>query len=585
MLKIITIVILLTQAAALSLPSSTYSRVTFKRNALYSNMRKSSFGSALRMALNYNENTVGIVVDKRRFFKSTKQIATLGPASSHIDMIEKLFLSGADVFRLNFSHGEHSEKAALVKMIRIIEEKYCHPIAILADLQGPKLRVSTFENDRVTLADGQNFVFDMKDEPGCEYRVRLPHPEILTTLRPGDVLLLDDGKLRMKVTSTTVPEVGVELGEITCVVEIGGTLSNKKGVNTPSIVLPISPLTPKDRRDLDFALSIDVDWVALSFVQKPEDIVELRSLIEAKNSKVKIMAKLEKPSAIQYLDEIVRKSDAIMVARGDLGVEMNPWDVPVIQKQIVECCKILGKPVVIATQMLESMIESPTPTRAEASDCATAIFDSSDAVMLSAESAAGRFPVESVKMQQLIIHKVEQDEVYRESLDRFANENAVKNSIDATTSALTLAARQVADVSKSKAIVAFTESGGTAVRAAKVRPNVPVIAACYNIETARQLALVWGVYPIMLGKFMHDNFNLRDEVEKTCAKVCEHGFADPATDLITFTAGLPFGCPGTTNVLRVTAAAGPEYWFDETASSNGGAITMKRFAKEGTAPL
>lgn len=294
-----------------------------------------------------------------------------------------------------------------------------------------------------------------------------------------------------------------------------------------------------------------------------------------------------------------------MVARGDLGVEMNPWDVPVIQKRIVDTCKILGKPVVIATQMLESMIESPTPTRAEASDCATAIFDSSDAVMLSAESAAGKYPIESVTMQQLIIHKVELDESYRESLDRFAKDNTLGRLKDATTVALTLAARQVeytcmrwclffksksahffiivnfheisqvADISKSKVIVAFTESGGTAVRVAKVRPNVPIIAACYNIKTARQLALVWGVYPLVLGKTM-DEFNLRNEIMKTCELVCQHGLADAKSDLITFTAGLPFGCPGTTNVLRVTAAAGPEHWFDDVKKDG----SMKRYARE-----
>jgi pyruvate kinase len=298
-------------------------------------------------------------------------------------MIESLFLSGTDVFRLNFSHGEYVEKAALVKIIRSIEEKYNHPIAILADLQGPKLRVGMFEHDKVELVTGQQFSFDLKEELGSPYRVRLPHPEILFTLRPGDSLLLDDGKLRMKVLETSMAELKDE-GRVTCEVVVGGKLSNKKGVNTPSIVLPLSPLTAKDRRDLEFILTLDVDWVALSFVQRPEDMVEFRSLA---GDKVKLMAKLEKPSAIEYLEEIVSLSDGIMVARGDLGVEMSPWDVPIIQKKIVEKCRLLGKPVVIATQMMESMIDNPTPTRAEASDCATAVFESADAVMLSGYSS------------------------------------------------------------------------------------------------------------------------------------------------------------------------------------------------------
>ena len=407
----------------------------------------------------------------RRFQKATKQLATLGPASSNVEMIEKLFLSGADTFRLNFSHGEHAEKAKLVDMIREVEKKYNHPICILGDLQGPKLRVGLFENDKVVLVNGQNFKFDLKDDLGSNDRVKLPHPEILNTLRAGDILLLDDGKLRMKVTETSMATGGAD-GCVTCEVINGGSLSNKKGVNTPSIVLPISPLTPKDRRDLEFMLTLSVDWVALSFVQTPADIKELRELA---GRKIKIMAKLEKPSAIDYLDEIVDLADGIMVARGDLGVEMNPWDVPLIQKRIVETCKIFGKPVVIATQMMESMIENPTPTRAEASDCANAIFDASDAVMLSAESAAGKFPIESVTMQQLIINKVETDEGYSNSLDKYAQDSSMRSK-DATTTAITMAARTVSDISKSKAIIAFTASGGTVLRVSKLRPKVPIIA-------------------------------------------------------------------------------------------------------------
>lgn len=507
-------------------------------------------------------DTLGINILPRRFRKATKQLATLGPASNTQDMIEKLFLSGADIFRLNFSHGEHSEKAELVKKIRAVEKKYNHPIAILADLQGPKLRVGMFAETKVHLKNGQKFTFDLQDIPGDINRVRLPHPEILNTLRIGDSLLLDDGKLRMRVLETTMAEKGVN-GHVTCEVVVGGALSNKKGVNTPTIVLPISPLTSKDKKDLDYILTLDVDWVALSFVQTPEDMKELRSLT---TNKVKIMAKLEKPSALEFLDEIVTLSDGIMVARGDLGVEMNPWDVPVLQKRIVETCKLLGKPVVIATQMMESMIENPTPTRAEASDCATAIYDSCDAVMLSAESAAGKFPVESVTMQQLIINKVESDEAFRTSLDRFALEVDVFNSQDATSTAITLAARQVADISRSKVIVAFTSSGGTALRMAKLRPKVPIIAVCEDIKVARYLSLAWGVYPVMVEKHTGD-FVVNEAISKACKVICENGFADPTKDLLTVTVGLPWGMPGTTNIIRVCSAAGPHHWYDENTQT------------------
>jgi len=530
------------------------------RSYTKSTISKLSEKSSIRMDI---EPVVGLIevsdfpvleVMPMRFRKSTKQLATLGPASSSFEMIEKLFLSGADIFRLNFSHGEHQQKADLVDIIRAVEKKYDHPIAILADLQGPKLRVGVFDNDKVLLVDGQEFIFDMNEEPGDSGRVRLPHPEILNTLRAGDFLLLDDGKLKMEVMETTMLSEGLQAGKVTCKVIVGGALSNRKGVNTPTIIIPMSPMTAKDRSDLTFALTLSIDWVALSFVQKPEDITELRALA---GPKVKLMAKLEKPSAIDYLDEIVALADGIMVARGDLGVEMNPWDVPPIQKRIVEVCKIFGKPVVIATQMLESMIDNPTPTRAEASDCATAIFDSSDAVMLSAESAAGKYPIEAVTMQQHIINKVEADEVYLLNLDRFASYQ-MKQSRDATNTAITLAARQVSSISKSKAIIAFTSSGSTALRMSKLRPSVPIIAATYDIDTARWLAMAWGVYPIVIEKPKTDQvYSLSDEITKACKKAVALGFADPS-DVFTVTAGLPFGLSGTTNLLRVVSAAGAD---------------------------
>ncbi len=522
------------------------------------------------------DETVKIDVLPRRFRKATKQLATLGPASSTFEMIEKLFLSGADIFRLNFSHGEHSEKTKLVDTIRAVEKKYDHPIAILGDLQGPKLRVGKFVNDeKVFLKDGQTFCFDMEESEGDDSRVQLPHPEILKTLQPGDTLLLDDGKLRMEVVQTDFSGVYPYTGSVDCTVVVGGALSNRKGVNTPSIVLPISPLTPKDRKDLEFMLTLEIDWAALSFVQTPDDIREIKELA---GDKVKIMAKLEKPSAIEYLDDIVELSDGIMVARGDLGVEMNPWDVPLIQKRIVKTCQNMGKPCVIATQMMESMIENPTPTRAEASDCGTAIFDTADAVMLSAESAAGKFPVESVTMQQLIINKIESDPTYKKDLASFTPKALGMNAKDPTV-AITMAARTVADISASKALLCFTSSGGTVMRAARFRPSVPIIAACYNKEIARQLAMVWGVYPIVVPTPVDGKFDLSSEVQKLCDLSCEKGYADADSDLLTVIAGLPFGTVGVCNYLRVVAAQGPDSWYDMSDEGEG---IMRPYSSEGS---
>jgi len=493
-------------------------------------------------------------VASRRWRKATKQLATLGPASSSFEVIEKLFLAGADVFRLNFSHGKHEEKKALVELIRKIEEKWDHPIAILADLQGPKLRVGLFEEDKVELVEGQRFRFDLDPELGDSGRVQLPHPEIISALSAGDVLLLDDGKLRMNVERA---------GEdyVICNVEVGGRLSNKKGVNCPTIIVPISALTPKDLKDLDFALSINVDWVALSFVQKPEDIMEIKAIV---GNKAKIMAKLEKPQAVEpqsVMEEIIRLSDGIMVARGDLGVEMFPEDVPIIQKRIIDTCRSLGKPVVVATQMLESMITSPTPTRAEASDVATAIYDGADAVMLSAESAAGKYPVESVLMQQRIINRVEGDPMYRMMTER--NMEQVAGWENTATDAVTQAAKQITDTLDAKAIVVFTNTGSTVMRASKLRPRVPILGISPDLKTTRFLAMVWGVYPATASEndmLPTDKSVLKSMIARSCQIAMEKHICEHPTDLLVFTAGLPFGVAGVANVIRIVPALGPDAW-------------------------
>ncbi len=488
----------------------------------------------------------------QRWRKSTKQLATLGPASNTFETIEKLFLAGADVFRLNFSHGAHKEKGELLNIIRTIEEKYSHPIAVLGDLQGPKLRVGQFSDEAgVLLTKGQTFRFDLNEAKGDSSRVMLPHPEIIEASEIGHILLLDDGKVKMTV-------IGKGDGYLDCEVNVAGRVKDRKGVNTPDSVLEISVLTKKDREDLKYMLSIGVDWVALSFVQRADDVNEIKELIDEwlpeGMAVPSVMAKIEKPSCFvgDELKNIVDRSDGVMVARGDLGVECPPEDVPILQKAIISECRNVGKPVVVATQMLESMIEAPTPTRAEASDVATAIYDGADAIMLSAESAAGEYPIESVTMQQRIINRVESDVAYRRMID-----NTTPEPENSPTDAITLAARQVASTIYAKAIVCFTLRGSTVLRASKGRPSVPILAITPYKSTSRQLALSWGVY----GSVTETDGDEFDTVLKNaCRAALGKGLVTTPDDLLIVTAGLPFGTPGASNVIRVVPAAGPECW-------------------------
>jgi len=519
----------------------------------------------------------------QRWRKKTKQVATLGPVSSSKEVIEKLFLAGADVFRLNFSHGSQEQKKELLDIIREVEDKYAHPIAVLGDLQGPKLRVGEFSSPAgEVLVAGQKFRFDLDSARGDSKRVQLPHPEIIEASQVGHTLLLDDGKMRMTVT-------GKGDGYLDCNVEVAGTIKDRKGVNTPDSVLEISPLTPKDRSDLEYMLGLGVDWVALSFVQRPQDIVEINSLIDEKLPegffRPAIMAKIEKPSCFvgNNLEQIVDICDGIMVARGDLGVECPPENVPLLQKEIIDACRNAGKPVVVATQMLESMIESPTPTRAEASDVATAVYDGADAIMLSAESAAGLYPEESVAMQQRIINRVEEDDHYAryqqaQNVIVGGTKTPTTNAIS-TTNAIIQAAKQVAESSGAKAIVSFTLSGSTALKASQGRPSVPILAISPLRETARQLAMSWGVYPDLprAGSFGFtdeeeamfgdeipgaendiDDFDL--VLRNACRAALRKGLVSEPTDLLVFVAGIPFGTPGMANVIRVLNAAGPSCW-------------------------
>ena len=464
--------------------------------------------------------------------RRAKIVATLGPASSDFTTVRALFHAGADVFRLNFSHGTHAQHRERLDIIRQVERESGRPIAVLLDLQGPKLRVGTFANGPVSLENGAVFRLDLDPTPGDVNRVPMPHPEIFEALEPGADLLLDDGKIRLRVTAC-----GPKFAETEVIA--GGTLSERKGVNVPSVLLPISALTTKDRADLEFGLELGVDWVALSFVQRPEDLDEVHAIVQGRAG---VLSKLEKPAAVDSLDAIIAKSDALMVARGDMGVELPAEQVPRIQKRIVRACRNAGKPVIVATQMLESMISAPVPTRAEASDVATAIYDGADAVMLSAESASGKFPVEAVTMMNRIITEVEADPHYRTMID--ASQSAPKASV---AEAICLSLRQTAALLPIAAMVTYTRSGYTSLRAARERPDAPVLSITPAQDTARRLALAWGVHSVYAEGVVAD---IPDMVTKGCEAAHREGFAKPG-DFVAIASGMPFGVAGTTNFLHI----------------------------------
>jgi len=463
--------------------------------------------------------------------RNVKIVATLGPASSSYEMIRALFEAGADVFRLNMSHGTQDDIAARHKVIREVEADVGRPIGILADLQGPKLRVGTFANGSEELAEGQSFRLDLQDEPGDSTRVQLPHREIFEALEDGASLLVNDGKIRLRVES-----FGADFAE--CTVTVGGAISDRKGVNVPDVVLPLAALSDKDKVDLEFACELGVDWLALSFVQRPEDVFEARDLTKGRAA---LMSKIEKPAAVTAFDAILDASDAIMVARGDLGVECPVSAVPPMQKRMVRKCRAAAKPVIVATQMLESMIESPMPTRAEVSDVAAAIYEGADAVMLSAESAVGQYPTEAVGTMNDVAIEVENDPTYRNVID--ASRGGSKQSV---ADGIVSAAREIAETADIKVICCYSESGRTASLVARERPHVPIIAMTSKLGTARRMALTWGLHCVKTSEV--DRF--KTAVLNSARASVNEGFAGPEDQLVV-TAGVPFGKSGTTNILRV----------------------------------
>ena len=468
--------------------------------------------------------------------RRTKIVATLGPASSEPAIIDRLFAAGADVFRINMSHTPQDRMRVLVAAIREVERARSRPIAILADLQGPKLRIGSFATESVMLSEGATFVLDSDAAAGGADRVHLPHPEILGALRPGHMLLLDDGKVRLTALETS-PQRAVTR------VEVGGKLSARKGVNLPDTLIPLPALTAKDRSDLDAVVEAGVDWIGLSFIQRSEDVAEAKKITRGRAA---VMAKIEKPQAVERLGEILEMADALMVARGDLGVELPLERVPGVQKQMTRAARRAGKPVVVATQMLESMISSPVPTRAEVSDVATAIFEGADAVMLSAESAAGKYPAEAVSTMNRIAEEVEGDPTYRTII------HAQRNEPEATgADAIAAAARQIAETVDLAAIVCWTSSGSTALRVARERPAPPTVALSPNLSTGRRLAVVWGVHCVVC----EDARDQDDMVQRASEISFQEGFAKPGQRIIVV-AGVPFGTPGATNMVRIAFVGG-----------------------------
>lgn len=470
--------------------------------------------------------------------RKIKILATVGPSSRDPDMLRRLLQAGADAFRVNLSHGDHATHAETIKAIRALEKEFSRPITVLCDLQGPKLRVGTFKDGEARIPHGGRFTLDRDETPGDETRVLLPHPELFGLLGKGHRLLINDGKIRLRVEKA-------DADSIVCTAEIGGVISDRKGVNVPDAEVPIPALTDKDRRDLAFAMENGADWIGLSFVQRPEDIAEARKLMHGKGA---LCAKIEKPQAIKRLDAILELADGVMVARGDLGVELNPEEVPPLQKRIVYAARSLGKPVIVATQMLESMIESPAPTRAEVSDVANAVYDGADAVMLSAETAAGMWPEEAVAMMDRIAVQVENDESYA------ARVHFHETIPDTTTAdAISHACMTIAATLPIKAVVVFTDSGSTARRVARERPQTPLMVLTPSVKTARRVALLWGAHAVTT----RDIGSFEEMVAKGKRMALRHGFGQAGSKLI-MVAGVPFGVPGATNLMHVVTLSGDE---------------------------
>ena len=466
--------------------------------------------------------------------RNVKIVATLGPSSSTEEMVSRLFEEGVDVFRLNLSHGLHDEIKQRHEIIRKVENKFRRPICILADLQGPKLRCGDFKDKQAELVAGQTFVFDKERALGNSKRVYLPEFEIFKSLKKDSKVLVNDGKIKLVVKEVSENFVSTE-------VLVGGIISDKKGINVPDQLLPLSALSKKDLSDLEFVCNLGIEWLGLSFVQRAKDIKEAKKIVRGRAA---ILSKIEKPSAVDAFDEILEETDAVMIARGDLGVELPIETLPPIQKRLVRQCRDSGKPVIVATQMMESMINSPVPTRAEVSDVAQAIYEGADAVMLSAESAVGNYPIEAVRTMNSIATEVEKEKTYRQLIE--SSRTPLKGGV---SDAITVAAREVAETTNVKVICCFTETGTTASLTSRERPKVPIIALTPKITIARRLTLNWGLHCIVTEEL--ERFKMAVVNAAKAARM--YGFANN-DDKIIVIAGVPFNVSGTTNILRVAPA-------------------------------
>ncbi len=469
-------------------------------------------------------------------FRRTKIVATIGPASSSEEMLKELVSSGANVFRLNFSHGDHADKRAIIQRIRSVSEQLAQPIAILGDLQGPKIRVGQLKDGFMLLAPGQQVTITSRDILGENNVIPTCYPELPQCVSVGERILLDDGLMELSVLSTNSDEVH-------CEVKFGGTLKDRKGINLPGAAVAAPCLTEKDKNDLLFCIAEKVDYIALSFVRQASDVSELKKIIHEAGSDIPVISKIEKPQAVENFDAILAMTDGVMVARGDLGVEMNAEQVPLIQKQIIRKCNEAGKPVITATQMLESMIDHPRPTRAEVSDVANAILDGTDAVMLSAETAAGKYPAQAVTLMARVALDVEVDPELR---NRLFQPLAHTSGSSCYSEGISQAACRLAENINAQAIVAFTQTGSTAALAAKYRPALPIFAVTPSLQVQRRLALYAAVQAFLT--------NATGTTETQIQMACETAKAAgvlKAGDVAVITMGSPSAesCP--TNLMKV----------------------------------
>ena len=465
--------------------------------------------------------------------RSTKIVCTIGPASETPEMLEKLIDAGMNIARINFSHGSHKEHAAKIKAIREISAQKNKPVAILQDLTGPKIRIGKMQHD-VQLESGNQFTLFKNNRPGDEVGVSTTYPDIVKTVEVGDTVLLADGAIHLEVAAR-------HADRIECTVVVGGVLSSNKGINLPSRSLAIPSLTEKDKKDLEFGIKHGVDFVALSFVRSPDDVNKVKTILDYFRVDIPVISKIEKHEAIGAIDDIIDASDGIMVARGDLAVETALERVPMVQKHIIGKCNRKGKPVITATQMLQSMVDSPRPTRAEATDIANAVLDGTDAVMLSEETAMGKYPQRAVDTMHRIV--VETEKSFASRLDLKPQESGGAVSIQA---AVSHSAYLMANQLDAAAIVTPTQSGSSARMVARFRPKQPIIALCTSETVQRQLCAVWGVYPYF-AKEVAETERILD-LSKTAA--IDYGFAKSG-DRIIITAGWPIGVIGSTNLIKV----------------------------------